>query len=135
MPAPSSMSRRSFLQGMALAGAMGAMTFRPLRAAATGTTAGRAQRAQLFPKAPLAPQPFALLPTGSIKATGWLLRQLQIQADGLGGHLDEFWPIVGPDSGWSGGKGESWEDGPYFLDGLVPLAWSRDGDHLLARLG
>ena len=133
MPALSSMSRRSFLQGMALAGAMGAMTFRPLRAAATGTTAGRAQQAPLFPKAPLAPQPFALLPTGSIKATGWLLRQLQIQADGLGGHLDEFWPIVGPDSGWSGGKGESWEDGPYFLDGLVPLAWQLDSPKLKAK--
>lgn len=122
MPALSSMSRRSFLQGVILAGAMSAMTFRPLRAATTEAVAGRAQQAPPFPRAPLAQQPFALLPTGSIKATGWLLRQLQIQADGLGGHLDEFWPIVGPDSGWSGGTGESWEDGPYFLDGLVPLA-------------
>lgn len=78
-------------------------------------------------------QPFAPLPTGSIKASGWLLRQLQIQAGGLGGHLDEFWPIVGPDSGWSGGKGESWEDGPYFLDGLVPLAWQLDSPTLKAK--
>jgi len=133
MPALSSMSRRSFLQGVILAGTMSAMTFRPLRAAATETVAGRAQQAPLFPRAPLAQQPFALLPTGSIKATGWLLRQLQIQADGLGGHLDEFWPIVGPDSGWSGGTGESWEDGPYFLDGLVPLAWQLDSPKLKAK--
>jgi hypothetical protein len=112
------------------------MTFRPLRAAATSPAAGvagRAQQAPLFPQAPLMQQPFALLPTGSIKASGWLLRQLQIQAGGLGGHLDEFWPIVGPDSGWSGGKGESWEDGPYFLDGLVPLAWQLDSPTLKAK--
>ena len=136
MPTPPSMSRRSFLQGMALAGVMSAMTFRPLRAAAIPAgeaVPGRARQAPLFPQAPLMQQPFALLPTGSIKATGWLSRQLHIQAAGLGGHLDEFWPIVGPDSGWQGGKGESWEDGPYFLDGLVPLAWQLDSPTLKAK--
>ena len=134
MPPLSSMSRRTFLQGMALAGAMGAMTFRPLRAAAwSGDATGGAAQAPLFPQAPLMQQPFALLPAGSIKPGGWLLRQLQIQAGGLSGHLDEFWPIVGPDSGWSGGKGESWEDGPYFLDGLVPLAWQLDSPALKAK--
>ena len=136
MPPLSSMSRRSFLQGMALAGVMSTMTFRPLRAVAISAVeavAGRAQQAPLFPRAPLTQQPFVLLPTGSIRASGWLLRQLQIQAGGLGGHLDEFWPIVGPDSGWSGGKGESWEDGPYFLDGLVPLAWQLDSPKLKAK--
>ena len=132
----SPMSRRSFLQGMALAGVMGTLTFRPLAAKAspgmkTGT--GGARQAPLFPQAPLMQQPFALLPTGSIKAGGWLLRQLEIQAAGLGGHLDEFWPIVGPDSGWLGGKGESWEDGPYFLDGLVPLAWQLESPALKAK--
>lgn len=112
------------------------MAFRPLHAIANSeakATAGRAQQAPLFPQAPLAQQPFAPLPAGSIKASGWLLRQLHIQASGLTGHLDEFWPIVGPDSGWSGGKGESWEDGPYFLDGLVPLAWQLDSPELKAK--
>ncbi|HKT26739.1 beta-L-arabinofuranosidase domain-containing protein [Dyella sp.] len=130
------MSRRAFLQGAALAGAMSALTFRPLMATAGSTPAsatGGAGQAPLFPQAPLMPQPFALLPAGSIKPGGWLLRQLQIQAGGLGGHLDEFWPIVGPDSGWSGGTGESWEDGPYFLDGLVPLAWQLDSPKLKAK--
>lgn len=132
----SPMSRRTFLQGAALAGAMSALTFRPLAAIAGSTAAsvgGGAGQAPLFPQAPLMPQPFALLPAGSIKPGGWLLRQLQIQAGGLGGHLDEFWPIVGPDSGWSGGNGESWEDGPYFLDGLVPLAWQLDSPKLKAK--
>ena len=54
---------------------------------------------------------------------GWLLEQLRLQAKGLSGHLDEFWPDLGPESAWLGGNGEGWERGPYFLDGLVPLAY------------
>ncbi|MCC2976791.1 glycoside hydrolase family 127 protein [Sphingomonas sp. PL-96] len=84
-------------------------------------------------RAPLAPQPYRLLPTGAIKPVGWLRRQLQIQADGMGGHLDETWPDVGPNSGWLGGTGESWERGPYFLDGLLPLAWQLDSAPLKAK--
>ncbi|MGC2638340.1 MAG: beta-L-arabinofuranosidase domain-containing protein [Acidobacteriaceae bacterium] len=71
----------------------------------------------------MAANAFAPLPLGSIEPAGWLANQLQVQARGLGGHVDEVWPDVGPNSGWLGGTGESWERGPYFLDGLVPLAW------------
>jgi uncharacterized protein len=79
--------------------------------------------------------PFALrmLPLGEIRPTGWLQRQLRIQADGLGGHLDETWADVGPNSGWLGGTGESWERGPYFVDGLIPLAWLLNDDVLKAK--
>ncbi|MBB4098957.1 beta-L-arabinofuranosidase domain-containing protein [Sphingomonas kyeonggiensis] len=84
-------------------------------------------------RAPLAPQPFYPLPTGAVRPGGWLRKQLQIQADGMGGRIDETWPDLGPDSGWLGGKGESWERGPYFLDGLVPLAWMLDSAPLKAK--
>jgi hypothetical protein len=84
-------------------------------------------------RAPLANNAFYLLPLGSIRPAGWLRSQLQIQANGLGGHLDETWPDVGPNSGWLGGTGESWERGPYFLDGLVPLVYQLDDPRLKAK--
>jgi hypothetical protein len=85
------------------------------------------------PKSGLASWKFEPLTLGEVRPAGWLRRQLRIQADGLGGHLDEFWPDVGPNSGWLGGTGESWERGPYFLDGLIPLAVLLDDDVLKAK--
>jgi len=73
----------------------------------------------------LAEPAFRPLPLGSIKPRGWLERQLRIQAAGLTGHLDEFWPDVA-DSKWFGGKAEGWERAPYWLDGFIPLAWLLD---------
>jgi uncharacterized protein len=84
-------------------------------------------------RAPLTSNAFYQLPLGSIRPSGWLKDQLRIQANGLSGHLDETWADVGPNSGWLGGAGESWERGPYFLDGLVPLAWSLDDERLKAK--
>jgi len=90
-------------------------------------------RASVKNRAPLQPNALYPLPLTAIKPTGWLRRQLQIQADGLSGHLDEFWPDLGVNSGWLGGTGESWERGPYFLDGLVPLAYSLDDPALIGK--
>jgi DUF1680 family protein len=83
-------------------------------------------------KEPLSPNAYAPLPLGSIKPRGWLRRQLEIQASGLSGHLDEFWPDL-KNSGWIGGTGESWERAPYFLDGLVPLAYSLGDQRLIEK--
>jgi hypothetical protein len=82
---------------------------------------------------PLAPSALIALPLGAIKPRGWLQDQLRIQANGLSGHLDEVWPYVGPNSAWLGGDGEDWERGPYFCDGLVPLAYLLEDEALIAK--
>ena len=83
-------------------------------------------------KTPLSPNTYGPLPLGSIKPRGWLKRQLEIQASGLSGHVDEFWPDL-KNSGWIGGTGESWERAPYFLDGLVPLAYTLGDQRLIEK--
>ncbi len=69
-------------------------------------------------------EPLVLKPLSvrEIRPAGWLRRQLEIQAEGLCGNLDRFWPDV-KDSRWFGGGEEGWERAPYWLDGLIPLAW------------
>lgn len=78
--------------------------------------------------------PPAYRPLGltEIKPAGWLRNQLCIQADGLSGNLDKFWPDI-RDSKWTGGTAEGWERLPYWLDGFIPLAWLLDDKYMQAR--
>ena len=65
---------------------------------------------------------FAAFDLDRIKPLGWLKNQLDLQAGGLSGYLGEVFPDVGRSSSWLGGPGESWERGPYYTDGILPLA-------------
>lgn len=85
-------------------------------------------------RAPLAPSAFYPLPLTSVRPAGWLRDQLRIQAEGITGQLGDFWPDVGPNSAWLGGSGEGWERGPYYLDGLLPLAYLLDDPRLIAKV-
>ena len=82
-------------------------------------------------RAPLKPKPYLELPLGAIQPKGWLLQQLERMKDGMTGHLDELYsPVVGQRNGWLGGDGDGWERGPYWIDGLLPLAYILDDQAL-----
>ena len=88
----------------------------------------------VFNRAPLADDAYAELPLGAIRPQGWLLDQLQRQRDGMTGHLDSLYAIVvGDDNAWIGGEGDTWERGPYWIDGLLPLAYVLDDGQLIAK--
>ena len=74
------------------------------------------------------------IPLGHIKPKGWLLHQLEIMRDGSTGHLDEIHPKLKNDNGWLGGKGDGWEETPYWLDGAVPLAYLLDDPQLKSKV-
>ncbi|GAB3663835.1 glycoside hydrolase family 127 protein [Echinicola sediminis] len=75
------------------------------------------------------------LALGEIQPKGWLRSQLQIMRDGATGHLDETHDkIHHSNSGWLGGKGDAWEETPYWLDGAVPLAYQVDDEGLKVKV-
>ncbi|ARK09868.1 beta-L-arabinofuranosidase domain-containing protein [Fibrella sp. ES10-3-2-2] len=73
-------------------------------------------------RAPLAPTRYREMPLGTIRPQGWLRTQLDIMRDGTTGHLDEYYWKIKNDNGWLGGRGDGWEETPYWLDGALPLA-------------
>lgn len=71
-------------------------------------------------RAPLQPQQFIKLPAGTIQPEGWLKQQLELQRNGLNGHLGEIsaW-LQKKDNAWleTGGHG----DGRKFLTGFADM--------------
>jgi rhamnogalacturonyl hydrolase YesR len=94
------------------------------------STAIKAQSKSAFTK----PE-YIALPLGSIHPKGWLLHQLQIMRKGTTGHLDEVYAKIKNDNGWLGGKGDGWEETPYWLDGALPLAYLLDDQELKNKVG
>lgn len=85
-------------------------------------------------RAPLLQKPYMELPLGAIKAEGWLKEQLVRQKKGMTGQLDELYPtVIGERNGWLGGDGDQWERGPYWIDGLLPLAYILNDKELIAK--
>ncbi|QHS57746.1 hypothetical protein GWR56_20160 [Mucilaginibacter sp. 14171R-50] len=86
-------------------------------------------------KAPLRQNPYIELPLGAIKPQGWLREMLVRQKTGATGNLDKLYPLVmGKRNGWLGGDGDLWERGPYWIDGLVPLAYLLQDKELIAKV-
>jgi len=90
----------------------------------------------IYNRSPLSSDSYVQLPLGSIKAKGWLLKQLELQRDGATGHAEELYPEadnLGPASDWLGGTGSGWERVPYYVKGLIALAYTLDDPALKAR--
>ncbi len=85
-------------------------------------------------RSPLVEISFLELLPGAIEPDGWLREMLIRQKNGATGHLDQLYPqVMGPRNGWLGGDGDQWERGPYWLDGLVPLAYILKDESLIAK--
>lgn len=77
------------------------------------------------------PLAYSELRLGSIKPEGWLRETLLRQRNGMTSQMDSLYPeVMGPRNGWLGGDGDQWERGPYWIDGLIPMAWILDDDVL-----
>ena len=75
----------------------------------------------------LAPSPLVKLPIGSIVPRGWLRHQLELEAQGMTGHLEELshWCKF-EGNAWAdpNGRGENgWEELPYWLKGYGDLGY------------
>ena len=81
---------------------------------------------------PLQTTPFIALPLGSVTPRGWLATQLSLQKTGLTGHAEEIFSELKADAAWLGGKApdSDWERPPYYLRGLVSLAYALHDDEL-----
>jgi len=84
---------------------------------------------------PLINKPYIELPLGAIKPQGWLKDELIRMKNGMTGHLDSLYePVMGKRNGWLGGDGDVWERGPYWIDGLLPLAYILDDKQLQEKV-
>jgi hypothetical protein len=85
---------------------------------------------------PLTVSPLVKLPIGSIKPRGWLRNQLELEAQGMTGRLEEISPWCRFDqNAWTDpeGKGHSgWEEMPYWLKGYGDLGYVL-GDQLIIK--
>ena len=88
-------------------------------------------------RAPLQQLSFIKLPFGTIKPGGWAKKYLELQRDGLTGHLGEIsaW-LQKKDNAWlsKDGKGNwGWEEVPYWLKGYSCLGYLLDDKKIQAE--
>jgi DUF1680 family protein len=56
------------------------------------------------------------------------------QKSGATGNLDVLYPLVmNQRNGWLGGDGDQWERGPYWIDGLLPVAYILNDKQLIEK--
>ncbi len=86
---------------------------------------------------PLEPSPLIKLPIGRITPKGWLRHQLELEAAGMTGHLEEIskWCKF-DDSAWADPQGQGqngWEELPYWLKGYGDLGYVLDNQEIIGH--
>lgn len=88
-------------------------------------------------RAPLEPSALIKLPVGSVRADGWLKRCLELQRDGVTGHLEELSPwLEKEDNAWLSKDGQGqwgWEEVPYWLKGYGDIGYLLNDDAMIAE--
>lgn len=86
-------------------------------------------------RTPLRQQHLIKLPVGSIRPAGWVGRYLQLQRDGLTGHLGEIsaWLDKHNNAWLTQGGDHGWEEVPYWLKGYSDLAYILNDKAMLAE--
>ncbi len=86
-------------------------------------------------RAPLAPSPLIKLPIGDITPKGWLRKQLELERDGMTGHLEELSKWCKFDgNAWTSPDGtgaNGWEEVPYWLKGYGDLGYVLKDDKII----
>jgi hypothetical protein len=78
--------------------------------------------------------PLSIIPFKHIQPLGFFKIKLRNCANGLTGNIETFFSDLNFNNAWRGGNGESWERGPYYLDGLIPLAFLLKDDILMDKI-
>ncbi|WP_236062342.1 RICIN domain-containing protein [Actinacidiphila acididurans] len=126
------MDRRTFLRGGAAFLGATALAARTVTSswAATGTgpgivLVGDTSGGGLYHPFPagLTRTPLLKLPTGSVRAGGWLAQQLALDTTGIAGRYDQVSHFLNTGTtGWINPSQTGWEEVPYWLRGLTALA-------------
>ncbi|MBN9503401.1 MAG: hypothetical protein BGO01_01755 [Armatimonadetes bacterium 55-13] len=88
-------------------------------------------------RAPLVSTPLVKLPITAFAPGGWLRKNLEMQRDGLAGHLGEIsvW-LTKQDNAWLNKDGVGkygWEEVPYWLRGYARIAYALNDPKMLAE--
>jgi len=84
-------------------------------------------------KQPLLSEHFIKLPVGKVKPKGWLKKYIELQRDGLTGHLGEIsaWLDKNNNAWLNQGSDAGWEEVPYWLKGYGNIAYILEDEKML----
>lgn len=125
---PSGRTVRSLALFILLVSAAGRAAETPRAGVVERPPGGRTNSFYVANRPPLEPSPFCKLPIGAITPHGWLRHMLELEAEGMTGHLAEVSPWCRAEgNAWLNPGDENahspWEELPYWLKGIGDLGY------------